>query len=207
MDKLNVFRPSHLEQAVPAHIWILMQGYISAPLSLFRAFRSWCLSSSHRLGHRAHPHRHRPLYKIQLMITPRFGEVPVETLPRRAASSSWWPLLGDLRRTAPAVIPPSGDQKRPMLRRPMMGWFRIWIQTSTPFGSRRSWSPFSGSHLKAPPCCSSLARAWGGELHRSVAIGWQPSRGTIRRQPIKRLGKESPKWNISIGKRQLPSSR
>jgi hypothetical protein len=40
MDKLHVSRPSHLLQAVPAQVQILMQESISAPSSLFVAFRS-----------------------------------------------------------------------------------------------------------------------------------------------------------------------
>jgi hypothetical protein len=141
------------------------------------------------------------------MITPRSGEVLVGTLPKRAASSSWWPRLNGLRRTAPAVIPPLGYQKRPILRRPMMERSRIWIWTSTSFSSKLSWSPSSGWHLKVPPCCSRLSRGWGAKLHRSTTIGQQSSRGTIRRQPIKRSGKKSPKWSNIIGKRQPPSSR
>jgi hypothetical protein len=63
--------------------------------------------------------------KIQLMITLRLREVPMGTLSRRAALSSWWPRLEDLCWTAPADIPPSGDQKHPMLRRPIMKWSGI----------------------------------------------------------------------------------
>jgi hypothetical protein len=38
MDKLHIFRPSHLQQVVSTQVWILMQGYISAPSSSSRAF-------------------------------------------------------------------------------------------------------------------------------------------------------------------------
>jgi hypothetical protein len=78
------------------------------------------LSSSHRLEHRALPHRQRSLIKTQLMTTPRSGEVPLGTLLRRATLSSWWPRLEHLLTTAPADIPPLGGQKRPMPGRPMM---------------------------------------------------------------------------------------
>jgi hypothetical protein len=99
MDKLHIFRSSHLQQAVSAQVWIFVQGCISAPSSLFGVFRSCCLSSNHRLGQRARPHRQRPMNKIQLMITPRSRSVPVGTPSKRAASSSWWPWLEGLRRT------------------------------------------------------------------------------------------------------------
>jgi hypothetical protein len=113
MDKPHVSRPSHLLQVVPAQVWILIQGNISTPSSLFGAFRSWRLSSSHRLGHWARPHRQRLLIKTRLMITPRSGKVLVWTLLKRATSSLWWPRLEGLHRTAPTDIPPSGDQKHP----------------------------------------------------------------------------------------------
>jgi hypothetical protein len=38
----------------------------------------------------------------------------------RVASSSWWPRLEHIHRIALADIPPSEDQKRPMLEHPMM---------------------------------------------------------------------------------------
>jgi hypothetical protein len=61
-----------------------------------------------------------PPIKTQLMITLRSGKVPMGTPPKRATSSFWWPRLEGLRRIATTDIPPSGDQKRPMLEHPMM---------------------------------------------------------------------------------------
>jgi hypothetical protein len=101
MYKLHVSRPSHLLQAVPVQVWILIQDIISALSSLFRVFRSCRLSYSHR----ARPCWQRPPIKTQIMITSRSGEVPVGILSKRTASSSWWPRLEGLRRIALADIP------------------------------------------------------------------------------------------------------
>jgi hypothetical protein len=80
----------------------------------------------HRQAHSRHPdrdvarpHRQHPLIKIQLMTTPRSGEVPMVTPPWRVASSSWWPRPENLHTTTPADIPPSGDLKRPVPGRSM----------------------------------------------------------------------------------------
>jgi hypothetical protein len=120
MDKLHIFWPARPYQAVPAQVRILMQDHTIVPPRQHRESRSGHLSSSHLLKHRAPLHRQRPLIKNQLIITLKSGEAHVETPPMRVASSLWWPRPEHIHRIAPAGIPPSKNQKRPMLRHPMM---------------------------------------------------------------------------------------
>jgi hypothetical protein len=120
MDNLHIFRPVYLHRAVPAQVWILMQGHTITPPRWLRQSRSGHLSSSHRLEHRAPLHRQCPLIKTHLMIILRSGAVPVGTPLMRVALSSWWPQSEHRRTTAPPDIPPSGDQKCSMPGWPMM---------------------------------------------------------------------------------------
>jgi hypothetical protein len=89
--------------------------------------------------------------ETQLKTTPRSGEVPVRTLPRRVVLSLWLTRPEHLCTIAPTDIPPSGDKTRPMSGCPMIEWSRILIQTLTLCNSRLLWSQFSSWHLKALP--------------------------------------------------------
>jgi hypothetical protein len=95
----------HLHQVVSAQVWIILQGYTSAPPSSFGVFRSRRPPSGHSSEHRVRLRRHRPPVEIHLMTTPRSGSTSAGTPQRTTASFLWWPQTGIGSATAPVDIP------------------------------------------------------------------------------------------------------